>query len=187
MPRSGVTMSLASLPQDNSPVALPATQASQSADVPAPEASIIAEPVPDKTVAADPTPAPTISAEPEVEPEPEPDPEPTKSAEPEAEEDEEPELTLSQENAVSKASSYLEFMGFSRSGLLDQLKYEGFHTSEAKFAVDYLDVNWNKQAAKKAQSHLDTMAFSRQGLFDQLRFEGFTSKQAKYGVKAVGY
>jgi len=171
------TIGLVVLPPSLSPAALPGIATSQSAEAPVPDDSITEQPTAEEPVADEPTSEPSASAEPEVAPE--PDPEPA--------EDEEPELSVGQQNAVDKASSYLDFLAFSRSGLVKQLKFEGFHTSEAKFAVDYLDVNWNKQAAEKAQSYLDISSFSRQGLIDQLRFEGFTAKQAKYGAKAVGY
>src|SRR5690606_26353632 len=39
-------------------------------------------------------------------------------------------LTRSQENAIRKAESYLDFMAFSRTGLIEQLEYEGFDTDE---------------------------------------------------------
>ena len=98
-----------------------------------------------------------------------------------------PSMTMGQENAVAKAESYLSYAAFSRKGLIGQLKYEGFSTSDATFAVGHITVNWNEQAAKKAQSYIDMTSFSRQGLIDQLVYEGFTQTQAKYGAKAVGY
>lgn len=96
-------------------------------------------------------------------------------------------LTIGQTNALRKAASYLDYMAFSYSGLVDQLEYEGYSTEDATFAVDHCGADWNEQAAKKAQSYLDFMSFSRSGLIDQLLFEGFTQEQAEYGVSAVGY
>lgn len=52
-----------------------------------------------------------------------------------ATEDAEPTLTISQRNAIGSAESYLSFMVFSRSGLIDQLVYEGFSHSEAEHGV----------------------------------------------------
>lgn len=95
--------------------------------------------------------------------------------------------TMGQENAIATAENYLSFMHFSRSGLIGQLEFEGYSTEDATFAVDYLDVDWNEQAAGCAQDYLDTMSFSRSGLIDQLEYEGFTKEQAEYGVTAVGY
>lgn len=96
-------------------------------------------------------------------------------------------LTMGQKNALEQAKSYLSIMPFSRSGLIDQLEFEGYSTADATFAVDNCGANWNEQAALKAQSYLDIMSFSRQGLIDQLIFEGFTATEAEYGVSAVGY
>lgn len=91
--------------------------------------------------------------------------------------------SLGKINALKRAISYLNYMPFSKSGLIDQLKYEGFSTKEAKYAVNNCGANWNKQAVSKAKQYLDTTAFSKSGLIDQLKYEGFTTKQAKHGVK----
>lgn len=95
-------------------------------------------------------------------------------------------MTTAQKNAVGDAKSYLSFMPFSRTGLIGQLEYEGYSTSNAKFAVDYVAPNWKKQAALSAESYLKYSAFSRAGLIDQLEYEGFTTSQAKYGVDSLG-
>jgi hypothetical protein len=95
-------------------------------------------------------------------------------------------MTVSQENAVEKAGDYLDYSAFSRSGLIKQLKYEGFSTKDATFGVDAQKADWNDQAAKKAKEYLDYDSFSRSGLIGQLKYEGFTTAQATYGVKKVG-
>ena len=43
-----------------------------------------------------------------------------------------PELTVAQENAIESAQSYLDFSGFSRKSLIDQLVYEGFSKEAAQ-------------------------------------------------------
>ena len=96
-------------------------------------------------------------------------------------------MTMGEQMAVEKALDYLDFTHFSKSGLADQLEFEGFTAEEAAFAVDYISVDWNEQAAGKAQDYIDMTSFSKQGLIDQLLFEGFTQEQAEYGAKAVGY
>lgn len=106
---------------------------------------------------------------------------------PAAEEAAEPALTLAQQNAIKSGRSYLEFMGFSRPGLISQLEYEGYTTEEAGLAADTIAPDWNAEAAESAKSYLDTMAFSRQELLDQLLYEKFTPEQAEFGVAAVGY
>src|SRR6478735_11889980 len=95
-------------------------------------------------------------------------------------------MTVSQEQAVNQAESYLEMTAFSRKGLIKQLEFEEFSKADAKYAVDHISVNWNEQAAKQARSYLDMTAFSHGSLLRQLKFEGFTSSQAAFGVKSVG-
>lgn len=98
--------------------------------------------------------------------------------------------TLSQQNAYAKAQSYLDMTAFSRSGLAEQLQFEGFPAEDAEFGIARLEaegaVDWNAQAAAKAASYLEMMAFSRSSLVEQLQFEGFTPEQAEYGVSTTG-
>jgi hypothetical protein len=128
------------------------------------------------------TPASSASATAEPEPTATAEPEPTATAEPD-----EPALTQSQSNAAKSGQSYLDYAGFSRSGLIGQLEYEGYPTEDATFAVDYLNPDWNAEAAESAEDYLKSSSFSRQGLIDQLLYEGFTQAQAEYGVDAAGY
>jgi hypothetical protein len=91
-----------------------------------------------------------------------------------------------QRNARLKAAQYLEFSAFSRSGLIDQLEFEGFSTADATYGTDAVKANWAVQAAKKAKQYLEISPFSREGLIDQLEFEGFTTAEATYGVTQAG-
>jgi hypothetical protein len=97
-----------------------------------------------------------------------------------------PSFTVSQENAITTAESYLEYTAFSESGLIEQLRYEKYSAADARFAVNHINVDWNEQAAKSAKSYLEYSSFSRQGLIDQLEYEGFTTQQAIYGVNTTG-
>jgi colicin import membrane protein len=101
---------------------------------------------------------------------------------------EEPKLTLAQENAIRSAESYLDYTAFSKSGLIEQLEYEGFSTEDATFALDTIDsnVDWNEQAVKAAKSYLDYTSFSRSGLIEQLVYEGYTNEQATHAVDEIG-
>lgn len=98
----------------------------------------------------------------------------------------ESEFTRSEENAIESARDYLSLTSFSRTGLIEQLEYEGFTTEEATLAVDLLDADWNEQAWQSAESYLDFTSFSRSGLIEQLEYEGFTHEQAAYGVDKTG-
>ncbi|MFG1931742.1 Ltp family lipoprotein [Mycobacterium sp. NPDC048908] len=95
-------------------------------------------------------------------------------------------LTPGQDNAIAKAKSYLSFSGFSKQGLIHQLEYDQFSTSDAMFAVEHLEVaggvDWNEQAVKKAKSYLSFSSFSLPGLVHQLEYDGFTPTQAQYGA-----
>lgn len=85
-------------------------------------------------------------------------------------------------NALQSAKDYLDAMSFSRKGLIEQLEYDGYSSSEAEYAVEHCGADWNKQAYDMAKDYLKMMAFSRSSLIEQLEFEGFTHSQAVYGV-----
>ena len=129
---------------------------------------------PERTQEAPATPSDNNAEEP-VAAEPTPEPEETT-----------PELTVAQQQAVTMAGDYLDYSGFSRTGLIEQLEFEGFSNSDAEFAVDYVDPDWMEQAVRVAQNYLDYTSFSRQGLIDQLEYEGFTTEQAEHGADEVG-
>jgi Host cell surface-exposed lipoprotein len=94
--------------------------------------------------------------------------------------------SVSRDNAKEMARSYLDYAAFSRTGLIEQLEYEGFSKADATYGADATRTNWFKQAARMAADYLDYQAFSRRGLIAQLKYEGFTSAQATYGAKSVG-
>jgi Host cell surface-exposed lipoprotein len=93
---------------------------------------------------------------------------------------------VSRANAVRVAHEYLQTQGFSLKGLIGQLKYEGFSTSDARYGASHSGANWSRQAAKVAREYLRDQGFSRSGLVGQLQYEGFTRSQALYGVRAAG-
>ena len=91
-----------------------------------------------------------------------------------------------QKNARRSAESYIEMSGFSRSGLIEQLGFEGYSPADATYAVDAIAANWNEQAARSAQEYIDMSGFSHSGLIEQLEFDGYTSTEATSGAAAVG-
>jgi Host cell surface-exposed lipoprotein len=115
-------------------------------------------------------------------PAPPPPPPPPPPPEPEA-----PEETAGQQNARESAESYLDTAPFSRTGLIKQLKFEGYSAADATYAVNAVSPNWNEQAAKASQAYLDTSSFSRSGLIQQLKYEGYTQAQAEYGARKAGF
>lgn len=104
--------------------------------------------------------------------------------------------TLSQQNAYSQASNYVETMPFSRAGLLAQLtsEYGGqFPPEDAEFGVARLEaegaVDWFAEAVEAANSYQEMIPMSRQGLIDQLTSQygsQFTLDQATHAVDTLG-
>ena len=54
--------------------------------------------------------------------------------------------TVGQRNALSCAESYLRSSALSKSGVVEQLEYEEFSSSDARWAVDRVGVSWRWQA-----------------------------------------
>lgn len=101
--------------------------------------------------------------------------------------------TASQRNALRSAENYLEFKGFSKAGLIDQLSSEfadKYSKADATWAVNHLQgVNWNEQAVRAGQAYLDLQGFSRAGLIQQLSSpyaDKFTKAEATYAAKKLG-
>lgn len=97
-----------------------------------------------------------------------------------------PKETAGQENARESAESYLDLSAFSRTGLIKQLKFEGYSEKDATYGVDAQKADWMKQAAASGENYLEMTSFSRDGLIQQLKFEGFTQEQAEFGAKKNG-
>jgi hypothetical protein len=105
-----------------------------------------------------------------------------------------PALTGSEQQAVNSAENYLaDGQGFSEQGLLQQLTSQygsGFSTSDAQFAINYLNPNWDQQAVEAAKNYLnDGQGFSQSSLLQQLTSSygsGFTYAQAEYALSQVG-
>ena len=97
--------------------------------------------------------------------------------------------TMGEQNALKSAKAYLSLgTGFSRSGLIGQLKYEGYTDSEAEYAVKNCGADWKKEAVKCAAAYLNLdIGFSKAKLIEQLEYEGFTHEQAVYGAEQNGY
>ena len=90
--------------------------------------------------------------------------------------------TRGEQNALDQARSYLDIMAFSRTGLIEQLEYKGYTSSEAEYAAENCGADWYEQAVLKAESYLNVSHFSRAGLIDTLEYAGFTTSEAEYAV-----
>jgi host cell surface-exposed lipoprotein len=104
-----------------------------------------------------------------------------------------PSMTGAQQQAVDAAEDYLsDGQGFSEQGLLSQLTSsagDGFSNSDAEFAINYLDPNWDQQVVDAAKGYLSGgQGFSEQGLLQQLTSsagDGFTEAQAEYATNSL--
>jgi hypothetical protein len=101
-------------------------------------------------------------------------------------------LTGPQRNAVRSANNYLSMMGFSRSGLIEQLSSpfgDKYSVADATAAVDSLSIDWNAQAVRSAEQYLSMMGFSCDGLIEQLSSDmgsKYTNSQATFGARKAG-
>ena len=97
-------------------------------------------------------------------------------------------LDYESQNCYDQAMSYLDFMAFSRNGLIQQLQHDGYTDQAISNALDLLEkyyVSWDTEAVKKAQEYMETFSFSQQRLYEQLIHDGFTEEQANYGASYV--
>ena len=103
-------------------------------------------------------------------------------------------MSAAEQQAVTAAQGYLNLgSGFSAESLLKQLTSsygDGFAQSDAQFAINYLQPDWDAQAVLAAKGYLslDT-GFSRSSLIQQLTSsygDGFTEAQAEYAASKVG-
>lgn len=129
----------------------------------------------------------TSEATPEATPEETPEPTPEETPDPTDA------FSAEQKNAYRAALNYLDFTGFSKAGLIDQLSSEygdKYPVEVAEFAVQYLEdndlVDWQAEAVESAQSYLELSGFSRAGLIDQLSSEygdKYTAEEAAAAVQ----
>lgn len=99
----------------------------------------------------------------------------------------EAELTMGQKNALGSAEKFLNYRGYSYSGLIEILEYDGYTHEEAVFAADNCGADWFEQAVREAETFLNYSSYSRAGLIEMLEYDGFTSEQAEYAVTQCGY
>lgn len=90
-------------------------------------------------------------------------------------------------NALEKAKGYAG-LNMSKADIYDQLTSdygEQFPADAAKWAVDNLDVDYNKSALEKARSYQNDLHMSKAEIYDQLTSEygeRFTAEEAQYAI-----
>ncbi len=98
------------------------------------------------------------------------------------------EPTTGEKNALKKAQSYSDNQYLSKNRLYQQLtsQYgEGFTASEAQYAIDNVNADWNYNALQKAKSYQTHQNMSKNRIYQQLTSsygEGFTASEAQYAI-----
>ena len=114
--------------------------------------------------------------------------EPVEELEEEPEEPAEDNVSREYRNALKSAQNYVDIMAFSEQGLYDQLTSEygdKYPAEAAQYAIDNVDVDYNKEALEAAENYQEIMPMSDKELFDQLISEyadKFTEEQAQYAI-----
>ncbi|MBZ5952878.1 Ltp family lipoprotein [Leuconostoc gelidum subsp. gasicomitatum] len=91
--------------------------------------------------------------------------------------------------ALFKAKTYGTTMSMSKDGIYDQLTSEAgekFPTDAAQYAIDNVNVDYNKNALSKAKTYQKDMSMATDAIRDQLTSsagEKFTPEQAEYAIQ----
>ena len=95
-------------------------------------------------------------------------------------------LSENQVQAIQTAKDYLDTMPLSQTELLQMLTVENINLKDAKFALEYLDIDWNQEARKKAKEYCKhKIGFSKVKLKSQLLFDLFTEEEADFALSHV--
>ena len=95
-------------------------------------------------------------------------------------------LNENQAQAIQTAKDYLDTMHLSQTELLQMLSVENIDSEDAKFALEYLNIDWNQEARKKAKEYCKhKIGFSKVKLKAQLLFDHFTEEEADFAVSHI--
>ena len=95
-------------------------------------------------------------------------------------------LSENQVQAIQTAKDYLDTMPLSQTELLQMLTVESINLEDAKFALEYLDIDWNQEARKKAKEYCKhKIGFSKVKLKAQLLFDHFTEEEADFALSHI--
>ena len=95
-------------------------------------------------------------------------------------------LNENQLQAIQTAKDYLDTIHLSQTELLQMLSVENIDLEDAKFALDYLGIDWNQQARKKAKEYCKhKIGFSKVKLKAQLLFDHFTEEEADFALSHI--
>lgn len=95
-------------------------------------------------------------------------------------------LNENQAQAIQTAKDYLDTMHLSQTELLQMLSVENIDSEDAKFALEYLNIDWNQEARKKAKEYCKhKIGFSKEKLKAQLLFDHFTEEEADFALSHI--
>ena len=95
-------------------------------------------------------------------------------------------LNENQLQAIQSAKGYLDTMHLSQTELLQMLTVENIDLEDAKFALEYLNIDWNQEARKKAKEYCKhKIGFSKEKLKAQLLFDHFTEEEADFALSHI--
>ena len=95
-------------------------------------------------------------------------------------------LNENQLQAIQSAKGYLDTMHLSQTELLQMLSVENIDSEDAKFALEYLSIDWNQEARKKAKEYCKhKIGFSKVKLKAQLLFDHFTEEEADFALSHI--
>ena len=95
-------------------------------------------------------------------------------------------LNENQLQAIQSAKGYLDTMHLSQTELLQMLTVENIDLEDAKFAIEYLNIDWTQEARKKAKEYCKhKIGFSKEKLKAQLLFDHFTKEEANFAVSHI--
>ena len=95
-------------------------------------------------------------------------------------------LNENQVQAIQTAEGYLDTMPLSQTELLQMLTVENINLEDAKFALEYLEIDWNQEARKKAKEYCKhKIGFSKVKLKAQLLFDHFTEEEADFALSHI--
>ena len=95
-------------------------------------------------------------------------------------------LSENQVQAIQTAEDYLDTMPLSQTELLQMLAVENIDLEDAKFAIEYINIDWNQEAQKKAKEYCKhKIGFSKEKLKAQLLFDHFTEEEADFALSHI--
>ena len=89
------------------------------------------------------------------------------------------------ENAIESAEAYSNVFAYSKKGLIENLKYEGFSEDIAECAVKSINANWKENCVRSAHSYLEIISYSKEELIHQLDYVGFTAEEIDYAMNQI--